>query len=244
MADAVVHPVSLPSYDDPSSSSESETFSRQTRHSFKFSDPSSRDSSSTTSPSPGGKQRRKSVFTEIGLDEIDGPIKDRPVERPRKPRKVRFRSKLDIHEPQVIDEEDWASEEDELEDEKHFPVPTVMATTTSASPFPSMPRIFLFVFMLAFMLPTLHNSPLFGKGITPIGVKGGMLKNPQVKPQTTVEGRQQKRDDSPTDICKRWSQQSAIVNGTMYLYGGRLTTDSSQTSNTWSEFAIYVSTHI
>jgi hypothetical protein len=44
----------------------------------------------------------------------------------------------------------------------------------------------------------------------------------------------QKRDNSPTNVCKRWSQQSAVVNGTLYLYGGRATLSSDQTSNEWS----------
>jgi hypothetical protein len=44
----------------------------------------------------------------------------------------------------------------------------------------------------------------------------------------------QKRDNSPTNVCKRWSQQSAIINGTLYLYGGRATLSSSQTNNEWS----------
>jgi hypothetical protein len=44
----------------------------------------------------------------------------------------------------------------------------------------------------------------------------------------------QKRDNSPTDVCKRWSQQSAIINGTLYLYGGRATSSPDQTSNEWS----------
>ncbi|KAI6867373.1 kelch repeat protein [Hortaea werneckii] len=43
-----------------------------------------------------------------------------------------------------------------------------------------------------------------------------------------------KRSDSPTDVCFRWAQQSAIVNGTLYLYGGEATTQASQASNTWN----------
>ncbi|EAS32946.3 kelch repeat protein [Coccidioides immitis RS] len=43
-----------------------------------------------------------------------------------------------------------------------------------------------------------------------------------------------KREDSPTDVCKRWSQQTAIVNGTLYIYGGRSISQSSQSDNTWN----------
>ena len=42
------------------------------------------------------------------------------------------------------------------------------------------------------------------------------------------------RADTDTDVCSRWSQQSALVNGTIYLYGGHATTQQGQTSNTWN----------
>lgn len=37
-----------------------------------------------------------------------------------------------------------------------------------------------------------------------------------------------------TSICKRWAGQSALVNGTVYYVGGRVTTSASQNSNTWT----------
>lgn len=43
-----------------------------------------------------------------------------------------------------------------------------------------------------------------------------------------------RRDDSPTDVCSRWSHQSAVVNGTLYIYGGRSTQQEGQNSNTWN----------
>lgn len=43
-----------------------------------------------------------------------------------------------------------------------------------------------------------------------------------------------KRDDSPVDVCFRFSGQSAIVNGTLYLYGGQVATQQGQVDNTWS----------
>ncbi|KAF7505668.1 hypothetical protein GJ744_000517 [Endocarpon pusillum] len=42
------------------------------------------------------------------------------------------------------------------------------------------------------------------------------------------------RQDNPADACLRWSHQSAVVNGTLYLYGGRAKRDSNQDSNTWN----------
>lgn len=60
------------------------------------------------------------------------------------------------------------------------------------------------------------------------------------------------RAPSPTKVCKRWSQQSkfslrrarekmliwdvaALLNGTLYVYGGQAKTTADQKSDTWSE---------
>ncbi|KAF2101569.1 hypothetical protein NA57DRAFT_10793, partial [Rhizodiscina lignyota] len=43
-----------------------------------------------------------------------------------------------------------------------------------------------------------------------------------------------RRDNSPTDVCKRWSHQSALVNGTLYIYGGRAIQSGDQTDNEWN----------
>lgn len=43
------------------------------------------------------------------------------------------------------------------------------------------------------------------------------------------------RADSPTDVCTRWSHQSAVINGTLYIYGGQATTEPGQTQNKWSK---------
>src|SRR5690606_31905364 len=37
-----------------------------------------------------------------------------------------------------------------------------------------------------------------------------------------------------TDICVRWSHQSAIVDGNLYIYGGQSKTDPDSTSGNWS----------
>ena len=42
------------------------------------------------------------------------------------------------------------------------------------------------------------------------------------------------RENSPTKTCRRWAQQVANLNGTVYMYGGRSTTDQGQTENTWN----------
>lgn len=41
------------------------------------------------------------------------------------------------------------------------------------------------------------------------------------------------RADSPK-LCKRWSHQSAHLNGTLYIYGGQASATEGQTSDTWN----------
>ncbi|KAI9672157.1 MAG: hypothetical protein M1831_001970 [Alyxoria varia] len=36
------------------------------------------------------------------------------------------------------------------------------------------------------------------------------------------------------EVCKRWAQQSAVINGTLYIYGGRASNEPDQESNTWN----------
>jgi hypothetical protein len=48
-----------------------------------------------------------------------------------------------------------------------------------------------------------------------------------------------RRADSPTDVCTRWSHQSAIINGTLYVYGGMATTQTGQTANKWSKSILF-----
>lgn len=43
-----------------------------------------------------------------------------------------------------------------------------------------------------------------------------------------------KRENTKTAVCNRWAQQSAVVNGTLYLYGGHSITTAGQSQNTWS----------
>lgn len=46
------------------------------------------------------------------------------------------------------------------------------------------------------------------------------------------------REQSPTDVCARWAFQSALLNGTLYLYGGRAKTAGDQENNTWNNYFI------
>ncbi|KXL47832.1 hypothetical protein M433DRAFT_63791 [Acidomyces richmondensis BFW] len=84
------------------------------------------------------------------------------------------------------------------------------------------------VLLFAVAMPLLRSSPLFGDGVLPIQPVEG---NPIPTRTGPDLGR---RSESPTDVCFRWAQMSAVVNGTLYLYGGEASTEPNQEYNTWN----------
>ncbi|KAH6632094.1 hypothetical protein F5144DRAFT_240829 [Chaetomium tenue] len=42
------------------------------------------------------------------------------------------------------------------------------------------------------------------------------------------------RENTPTEVCKRWAHQAAQLNGTLYIYGGQATYSKEQEENTWN----------
>ena len=107
--------------------------------------------------------------------------------------------------------------------------------TTSWRAFSSS-RLMMVALLLLVTMPLLHDTPLLGKaGSSIIGAKAGPIRTSGLQKKDLVEGRLVARQAiTDTDVCNRWSQQSALVNGTIYLYGGRSTTTAAQTSNTWN----------
>lgn len=81
------------------------------------------------------------------------------------------------------------------------------------------PRVISRLYALAALVTILVSSSL--------KVEAGFGKN-------GLERKVIRRDDSPTDVCTRWSHQSAVVNGTLYVYGGRSTQQEGQNTNTWN----------
>ncbi|KJX96420.1 kelch repeat protein [Zymoseptoria brevis] len=85
------------------------------------------------------------------------------------------------------------------------------------------------ILLLLAVLPFLHTTSFFGHASMLLQpVSGGAI--PANSPAVVLD----RRADSPTAVCQRWAQMSAVVNGTLYLYGGQATTESSQTENTWN----------
>lgn len=188
-------------------------------------------------PATEGERRRMSIFAEVGLVDEDRIREERsPIRthghslRQLRPAKMlRFRSRNDvINERQPgSDESDWESVDEDDEDVSKPTAPIVPTQFTMST---KLYRLGFFSLFLALMLPILSLNP-----ISRIGVRGGVI------PGASIEAMAEssmlvRRGDSPTDACKRWGGQSTIVNGTLYMYGFRRTTDAQQSSGTWSMF--------
>ncbi|OAT06269.1 cell wall anchored protein [Blastomyces gilchristii SLH14081] len=98
----------------------------------------------------------------------------------------------------------------------------------------SMPRLSLrFLSFALFTYFLVHNDHSYGVGVMGVAARAATPSSDRIYNRV---GRDRifRREDTPTDICKRWSQQTAVVNGTLYSFGGRSMTDSSQKDNTWN----------
>ncbi|KAK0722006.1 hypothetical protein B0T26DRAFT_739331 [Lasiosphaeria miniovina] len=104
-------------------------------------------------------------------------------------------------------------------------------TASSAPPtsFSTISRISTIALLIAVVIPgfSYYNGD---QKVSPNGADAGVIYNrprgfgPVLEP----------RGDSPTKVCKRWGQQSAHLNGTLYLYGGQVKTTEDQTIDTWN----------
>ena len=101
----------------------------------------------------------------------------------------------------------------------------------------SSSRLMMLALVLLVAMPLLYDTPLLGKsGPSIIGAKAGLIRRTGPQKKELVDGNLVPRQAiTDTDVCNRWSQQSALVNGTIYLYGGHTTSTAEQTSNTWND---------
>lgn len=165
-------------------------------------------------------RRRSSAFTETGLEGHDTIIDEKiRSERPRL--SVRFRSNVSIVEPNAV------------ESEPSTPVaqtaPITAPPTSILSQIP-FAQLALLVALLAITFPTFNGlSPK--SNLTPALAEASPMA-PRAEGLNTLPV---KRQTDSADVCKRWSGQSALINGTVYYYGGRATTSADQTTNEWSK---------
>ena len=100
----------------------------------------------------------------------------------------------------------------------------------------SSSRLLMLAFVMLVAMPLLYDTPALGKaGPSIIGAKAGVIRSSGPQKKDFVDGKLETRQAiTQTNVCNRWSQQSALVNGTIYLYGGHTTTTADQTSDTWN----------
>ena len=186
--------------------------------------------------------RRKSVFHEVGLENDDALVNVTP-ERPF--RQLRFRSRPDVFEytgSEQSDDDDSHRQhakpakrrnptQARLQYKEHK-MAQQQAARVNAQRTSTMYRYGAGALLLAILVPLLHGYPWVRESSVPkVGVAGGVIRR---DPNPIIETEIVKRDNSPTDVCVRWAHQTALVNGTLYIYGGQASTSSGQEANTWN----------
>ena len=97
------------------------------------------------------------------------------------------------------------------------------------------PRLLILACTLLLTVSLVYDTPLLAKaGPSIFGAKARVIDWSSVQKKSTTDGQVlAPRADTDTAVCSRWSQQSAMVNGTIYVYGGHATTKENQQDNTW-----------
>jgi len=130
--------------------------------------------------------------------------------------------------------------------------PNILRTLTKTSSYSAIRTATIPSFPLpriSFLLISLVTLPAFlglgWNGLPPTGGVGS-IPSSHLKRQTIAEqsiSYQEYKwggEGDGTDICKRWSHQSALVNGTLYIYGGQATTSAGQDRNNWNRNFLYL----
>ena len=185
------------------------------------------------------KPRRVSAFRETGLFAMDSTITASSAILPNRPRlNVRFRTKESVIDGSGNDGDDEeqegytdseAAEDDTDREHTTAPQEEPLLRRSRATP---MHRVSILLILLAAVIPLVKFASFVGRShLPPLTATGRPISG---RDKDNTNGHFARRQNSPSNVCKRWSQQSALVNGTLYLYGGRATTSSDQTSKTWN----------
>ncbi|KAH7026619.1 uncharacterized protein B0I36DRAFT_424313 [Microdochium trichocladiopsis] len=100
------------------------------------------------------------------------------------------------------------------------------ASAPPATAMSGVSKVAMIALLIALVLPAARYNN--GRQTMEMGgADARALNNPS---QPILDNRQ----NSPTDVCARWSGQGALLNGTFYYYGGRSKTEGGQTENQWN----------
>ena len=180
--------------------------------------------SASSSPVPRSKIQiqRRSVFREEGLIDVQphtSHVEHEPAHA-RNPRVVEPKDGKSKIAPGNVSIR-LGEKDEEMEKKSFFGKVGVsgpaMETATTAPPglFPSIPRVGLIVLLICVVMPGFRY-----RGGTQSSLLSGadavVIRTPElVENGSEIEGRQ----NSPTEVCTRWSHQTANVNGTLYIFG-------------------------
>ncbi|KLU92852.1 hypothetical protein MAPG_11818, partial [Magnaporthiopsis poae ATCC 64411] len=118
-----------------------------------------------------------------------------------------------------------------------------MKAAASAPP-PSTATSFSRVTMIAMLIAVVLPAFSYNNGRQKVEVSGadaGVINSPRGQQwgwRQHQDGDQGSafvpRANSPTQVCTRWAHQTALLNGTVYIYGGQTKTSPSQETDTWN----------
>ncbi|KAL8707214.1 MAG: hypothetical protein Q9220_007708 [cf. Caloplaca sp. 1 TL-2023] len=109
-------------------------------------------------------------------------------------------------------------------------------SSTSKSPILMLhPRLYFVTLLILIAFPLLHETSwLRIPGTSIIGARAGVIRSVDQEPEGAPFRKLQTRANTDTDVCSRFAMQSALINSTMYVYGGHSTQQPGQTSGTWT----------
>lgn len=169
------------------------------------------------------RPRRTSAFKETGL------FQDQPQSSTRPVLKVRFRSKDEIFEIQSLKNHGLDYEHVQEDDRENLHFTSVIQMAPPRQTTALIQRLGIVAFTLAVIITITQFTPFTSNTRPLFGASGAPFT------ETIQAVSLSKRVDDPTNYCKRWSQQSANVNGTLYVYGGRKLMAQGQKDDTWSK---------
>ncbi|KAI1759572.1 hypothetical protein GGR53DRAFT_527126 [Hypoxylon sp. FL1150] len=181
------------------------------------------------------RKGRKSIFKEVGLIEEDPEEQTQQMTRgtyEESDTGERVGSASDTTSPierKTTDREEDSSKEKPRWFSKLAPTRRPRIKTASSAPPPStagLHRLSMIALLIAIVLPTIS----YNNGRQKVEISGADAG--VIRPTRTpiIEH----RDNSPTNVCTRWAGQSALINGTVYFYGGRSKMSGDQQSDTWN----------
>ena len=161
-------------------------------------------------------RRRKSKFTEVDVDGEDDNSNQSPL--------LSFDRQTPFTRRRSTSQ--WSTSSYTTDDGR--PTPGLLS-------FSLHPRLYVLTLILLIALPLLYETPLLGRsGVTFIGARAGIIRRWDSKSENVDSMQLRRRQTTDTDVCSRWAAQSAVVNGTMYIYGGHATTEQGQKEGTWT----------